>query len=187
MANEVKIDIVANSQKFEAAIEKSIKKVQEFGLKNRELASVLDTEYKNIARAANSLSGDIGTSFNSLKITSDFGLGELKKTIESDKLFFKAQFKAIVEDANTTFADVQRARRALSGIESTFDAQSLKNEFATLGIESAASIEAAKIKIENAFAEITQSGTKSPQDIVRAQEAMVAEIERLDARACNKC
>lgn len=180
MANEVKIDIIANTDKFQTAINKASDKITSFGAKNRELSSVLDSEFRNISKAANNMSGDIGSAFNSLNIKSDFGFGELKKTIENDRLFFQSKFKAIVEDANTTFADVQRARRSLASIESTFDAQYLKNEFSSLGISSAASIEAAKIKIENAYMEIASSGKSSASDITRAYEAMTSKIAELD-------
>jgi hypothetical protein len=180
MANDVQITIGANTENFQVGIDKAYRSLSSFGVRNKDLAAEIDRAYKQISAAAASVAGSIETSFNSLQIKSDSTMRAASANLAKTSEDFTRHFAKIGNDAETSANDVMRAFRKLNELNSTLDASVLKDEFKSLGIQSAASIEAAKIKIVNAFEEIKITGTKCPQDIVRAHEAMTVELQRLD-------
>lgn len=180
MADDVKISIGANTENFKVGIEKAFKTINEFGTKNRDLAAQIDKAYKQLSADAARMSDSVQGSFNSLQIKSDASMEALSATLKKNSKAWVDSFDKIVRSADTTSNDIERAFRKLGELNAVADASGLKSEFQSLGIQSTASIEAMKLKIVNAFEEIKLTGTKYPQDIVRAQEAMTLEIERLD-------
>jgi len=180
MSDDLIIGFQANTSKFQMDVEKAFKVVSEFANKTGDASRSVDQAFKRLSQAAANAGGEIQKSFNSLNINSDFTMKLQQDQLQRARQFFQAQFEAIGNDANSSAADVMRAFRSLNNIEATLNATALKSEFQTLGIQSAASIEAAKIKIVNAFQEIKTSGTASASDIVRANEAMTAKLSELD-------
>lgn len=179
-SNDVLINVGANTENFQVAIDKAYKTLSTFGVRNKDLATEIDRAYKGIERSAASMSGSIQSSFNSLQVKSDAAMAALREASAKASQSWVADFTKIANSADTTANDVMRAFRGLNLNEAKLEANALSSEFKSLGIQSTASIEAMKIKIQNDFKEIEISGTKYPQDIVRAHEAMVAKITELD-------
>jgi hypothetical protein len=178
--NDVQITVGANTEQFQVSIDNAYKKINTFGLRNKDLAKEIDAAFKSMRNVADDMAGSVETAFNSMQIKSDLASAVMRENAAKTSASWLSDFGKIANSAETTANDVMRSWRKLGELNATSAASVLKSEFQTLGIQSAESIELAKIKIVNAFKEIEMTGTKAPQDILRAHEAMTSEIERLD-------
>src|ERR1035437_897936 len=179
--NDVQITVGANTENFQVSIDNAYKKLKEFALKNKDLAKEVDRAFKGMADVADEMSGSVQTAFTMLGVKSDLACEGMRQAVAKASASSLSDFGKIANSAETTADDVMRSFRKLNELNSMRVAGVLSDEFKTLGIQSAASIESAKIKIVNAFEEIKMTGTKAPQDILRAHEAMTTEIQRLDS------
>ena len=59
MADDIKISIGANTDNFQTGIEKAFKTLTDFGIKNKELASLSDVAFRQLSKIAASTAGSV--------------------------------------------------------------------------------------------------------------------------------
>lgn len=178
--SDASITLKARTDEFNERLNKAAASFESLASKGRDVGASLDNSFKKITIVAKNSAFQIEKSFNALSIKSDLTLDVQAKALEKNVKFFEQQYQKIAKNANTSAAEAARAFTAMNDKIRQLNEQPLSSSFKTLSILPTSKVEAEKAKIISAFEEIKRVGTQNPEDITRAYEVMVSELNRLD-------
>ena len=180
MANNVEINLKAKTTDFETGLAKAGAVIDNFAKKGGDLNKAITGSFSEINKAAKQNLDTMQQEMAKFNVKSDLKINFEMKNVEQTKTAITAVFNKIAEGSvsvDEATAAINRLNMSLANV----DANRSRGQFKDLGIMSEASIEAMKAKTISAYEEIRRIGTSTPNDIIRAEEAMSAKLAELDA------